>query len=60
MSKIEQKLKEHNKSIYELAKYVGVGWGVIKYAITKRDLSKEYNLLKKTAEFFECEIEEII
>lgn len=59
MTKIQEKLKEQNKSVYALAKYLGESPQNTGNFV-KRINFKEFKKLKKTSEFLGCKINDLV
>lgn len=60
MTKIEQLRIKKGVTIYAMAKHFGTSIPAMTYKIEKKDYSREHNELKKLAEYFGCEIEDIV
>ena len=58
--KLKQKIAEKKVSHYRIAKEFGTSQTAISYKVNHKDISKEYNELKKFAEILDCEIEDIL
>jgi transcriptional regulator with XRE-family HTH domain len=57
---IEKRLKELNKSMYELAKDIGESDQRTQYIVKKKNFAKDYILLKRIANALDCDIEDLL
>lgn len=58
--KIKALLKEKQKSSYGLAQHLGISPQATYNMVNKGKLSDQYERMRKIAEYFECDIEDII
>lgn len=59
-SKLQRLLKEKGKSVYGLAKELGIKPQGADYIVKKKDLKIDYDRIKTIAEYLDCDIEDII
>jgi transcriptional regulator with XRE-family HTH domain len=60
MRKIESLLKKQGKTRYQLANAIGESHPRTKYFVQKSNFSETYQILKKTADFLDVEVEDLI
>ena len=59
-NKLRQLLKEKNKSVYGLAKFLGVTQQNANYLVKNMDLKRDYDRIKKIAQYLDSDIEDVI
>jgi len=58
--KVKKLLIAQSKTVYGLSKVLEISPQAAEYVVKKKDLSADYNRLKKIANYLECDINGII
>ena len=58
--KLNKLLAKQNKSVYGLAKHLGITSQAGYYLVDKKKLEEDYIRLQKIAEYLDCKIEDVV